>query len=128
MHIAFKGLPNYNFDKNLQIGIPANAIEKRSGYIQFILPYGINKLYRYLTDKLYPARSLDDDFYEFPIIKQMGYFDWTSKPTWKNFKTFLGKVVYEYDIRSNGKVSIMILNPLHYKDNDKIDKKDISLA
>ena len=128
MHIAFKGLLNYNFDKNLQIGIPAIAIEKRSGYIQFILPYGINKLYRYFTDKLYPARLLDDDFYKFPIIEQMGYFDWTSKPTWNNFKTFLGNVVYEYDIRSNGKESVMILNPLHYKESDKIDKKDISLA
>lgn len=128
MHIAFKGLPNYDFDKNLQIGIPAIAIEKRSGYIQFILPYGINKLYRYFTDKLYRARLLDDDFYDFPIIEQMGYFDWTSKPTWNNFKTFLGNVVYEYDIRCNGKVSVMILNPLHYKESDKIDKKDISLA
>lgn len=126
MNIIFKDIKV--IDPKLKIGISMPAILKRKGYIKFVLPYGHNKLFRFIHDKVYPTGLIEPDFYQYPLLGQMGYFEYTHKPTWQDFKLFLHNIVYEYRIFVFKKIPIMEINPLNYKIGDSIDEKDIDLA
>ena len=127
MYVIFEEL--FDDKKNLKeeqfINLATFALEvyqQKDKYIQFIISRKINELWHFFQDNLFYGMDIEDKATGWKIINDMGYYEWTSKPSWKDFKSFLGNVIYEYRIFKN---KYLVLKPLHYKEWSSINKENI---
>lgn len=109
--------------EHFEIGVPQIAKDTPEGYIKFTTRYSVNKIFRYFTDTRYPARLLEDNYYKFPIIEKMGFFEMSGKHRWEDLKRILPDIVYKYKIIKKVKNdTLMLITPLSYEESIKIEK------
>lgn len=112
MKAFIKGLPkekNFIFD----IGVPDADVLKLKHNIRFSEISGVNSLYNFFRYTLYRGKLLQDNMEKFPVIEEMGYFDYSAKYSWNDFRqNFIPEIVFSYELIPEVKPVIIILSPL----------------